>query len=131
MGELVEAGFQPREKTYDLESVEGGWVKLRRMNHGESNELAGLRVAFTIKGENEDEDSAASARTTIKLSRHYSFGKVILDHNLATKGRQYNFSKRADVDGLDPVIGDEVATLIDKHNESLEESGGIPNSSKN
>ncbi len=129
MGDIVEAGFKPREKTYDLDSIKGGWVKLRRMNHGESNELAGLRVAFTIKGENEDEDAAASARTTIKLSRHYSFNTVILDHNLGTNGKLYNFKKRADVDGLDPVIGDEVATLIDNHNESLEESGDIPNSS--
>lgn len=133
---LVEAGFQPREHTYDLESIKGGWVKLRRMNHGESNELSGLRVAFQIKGENEDEDAAASARTTIKLSRHFSFNKVIIDHNLGHNGKALNFSKRRDVDDLDAVIGDEIATLIDKHNETLEvdndgDGGDTPNSQSN
>lgn len=131
MGDIVEAGYQPREQIYDLETIEGGWVKLRRMDHGESNELSGLRVAFQLKGDNEDEDAAASARTTIKLSRHYSFGKVILDHNLGTKGKLYDFKKRRDVDNLDPVIGDEVANLIDKHNETLEATGDIPNSNEN
>jgi hypothetical protein len=128
---LVEAGFQPREQRYDLETVEGGWVELRRMNHGESNELAGLRVTFQLRSEDEDQEAAASARTTIKLSRHYSFNRVIKDHNLASKGKKFDFSKRRDVDTLDAVIGDEIARLIDKHNETLEETGGSPNSKEN
>ncbi len=131
MGDLVEASFKPREEQFDLESIEGGWVKLRRLNHGDSNELAGLRVAFTLKGEDEDRDASASARTTIKLSRHYSFSRMVVDHNLAKSGKKYNFEKRRDVDDLDPVIGDEIANLIDKHNETLEASGDTPNSSEN
>jgi hypothetical protein len=130
---LVEAGFQPREQEFPLDTVEGGWVRLRRMNHGESNELAGLRVAFQIRGndgEDEDDPRSASARTTIKLSRHYSFARVILDHNLGAKGKQLDFKKRRDVDNLDPVIGDEIANLIDKHNETLEDSVDIPNSNE-
>ncbi len=128
MGDLVEASFKPREQDFPLESVKGGWVKLRRLNHGDSNELAGLRVAFTLRGEDEDKEASASARTTIKLSRHYSFSRMIVDHNLAKSGKKYDFKKRRDVDDLDPVIGDEIANLIDEHNETLEASGDIPNS---
>ncbi len=130
MGDLVEASFKPREEQFDLESIEGGWVKLRRLNHGDSNELSGLRIAFTLRGEDKekDEDASALARTTIKLSRHYSFSRMIVDHNLGKNGKKYNFSKRRDVDDLDPVIGDEIANLIDNHNETLEVSGDIPNS---
>lgn len=131
MGDLVEASFKPREERFDLESIEGGWIELQRLNHGDSNELAGLRVAFTLRGENDGDDASASARTTIKLSRHYSFSRMILDHNLAKNGKKYNFSQRRDVDDLDPVIGDEIANLIDKHNETLEASGDIPNSTEN
>ena len=130
MGDLVEASFKPRDERFDLESIKGGWVELARLNHGASNELAGLRVAFTLRGDDEDSERSASARTTIKLSRHYSFSRMILDHNLGKKGKKYDFKKRRDVDDLDPVIGDEIANLIDKHNETLEASGDIPNSNE-
>ena len=123
--ELVEAGFKPREKVFDLESVEGGQVTLRRMNHGESNELTDLRLALRLTS---DEDESASAKTTIKLSRHYSFSRSIVDHNLSYKGKKFDFKKRRDVDNLDPVIGDEIANLIDDHNESIEGTSDIPNS---
>ena len=132
MGELVEASFKPREEQFDLESIGGGWVILRRLNHGDSNELSGLRVAFTIRGQGEEDgDASASARTTIKLSRHYSFSRMIVDHNLAKNGKKYDFAKRRDVDDLDPVIGDEIANFIDQHNETLEASGDTPNSTEN
>ena len=126
--ELVEAGFKPVEKTYELEKVEGGWVSLRRLNHGQSNELTDLRLMF-VPGD-DDEEESARARTSIKVGRHYSFSHCIVDHNLGADGRKFDFKKRRDVDNLDPMIGDEVADLIDKHNETIEESGDLPNSSE-
>lgn len=124
--ELVEAGFKPVEKTYELDTINDGWVTLRRLNHGQSNELTDLRLMF-VPSEDEAEESA-TARTSIKVGRHYSFSHCIVDHNLGVNGRKFDFKKRRDVDGLDPVIGDEVADLIDKHNETIEESGDLPNS---
>lgn len=128
--EIVEAGFRQSEKTYELESIEGGWVTLKRLNHGQSNELADLRLTFVPgRGEGEDENTA-TARTSIKIGRHYSFSRCISNHNLGADGKKFDFSKRRDVDALDPTIGDEVADLIDKHNETIEGTGDIPNSSE-
>lgn len=127
--ELVEAGFKPRQETYELESVPGGYVELKRLNHGESNELTDLRLAYIPAKSDDDDDVSGAAKTTIRLSRHYSFSRSIVDHNLGKNGKKFNFKKRRDVDDLDPVIGDEIAQLIDKHNETMEENE-IPNSSK-
>lgn len=128
--ELVEAGYSPREEWYDLKTVEGGRVQVRRMNHGESNEFTDLRMSFIpMQTEEDSEESGARARTTVKLSRHYSFSRFVLDHNLGKDGRKFDFKKRRDVDDLDAAVGDEIAQLIDDHNESpIESQGGLPNS---
>ena len=124
--ELVEAGFKPDVKTFELEAIQGGWVELVRLNHGESNELTDLTLQFTPA---EEEDTSGQARTTTKIGRHYSFSHCIRDHNLGHDGKKCDFKKRRDVDELDPVVGDEIARLIGNHNESLDE-GDIPNSNE-
>ncbi len=113
--ELVEVGFRPREKHYDLEEMAGAWVELRRLDHGQSNELTDVRLAF-VAGEEEEE---GQARLRSKSGRHFQFSRCIVNHNLAIKGQKLDFSKRRDVDRIDPVIGDEVANLIDEHNSAL------------
>ena len=125
--ELVEAGFRPSEQTYELKSIAGGQVTLRRMNHGESNELTDLRLSLQLTS---DEEQEPSAKTTIRLGRHYSFSRCIVDHNLSHKGKKFDFKKRRGVDDLDPVVGDEIADLIDTHNEKIEGTSDIPNSEK-
>ena len=52
--ELVEVGFKPREKRYELEEWTGAWVDLRRLDHGQSNELTDVRLAFVPGEENEE-----------------------------------------------------------------------------
>ena len=126
--ELVEAGFKPNEETYELKSIAGGSVTLRRLNHGESNELTDLRLSLQLNTADDDDERETSAKTTIRLSRQYSFARAIVDHNLAHKGKKFNLNKRRDVDSLDPVVGDEIAELIDKHHERIEGSDDIPNS---
>lgn len=127
--ELIEAGYRPREEWYDLESVEGGRVRIRKLNHGESNELTDLRMSFVpMADEENDGEMATRAKTTLKLSRHFSFSKCIVEHNLGHDGKAFDFSKRRDVDDLDSNVGDEIARLIDKHNASpIEGDGGLPN----
>ena len=123
MTDLVEAGFKPREKRYDLEMIEGGWVKLRRMSHGSANELTDVRLSFESgKGKGQ-----AKARLSTVTGRQFQFEKAVVDHNLGDNGRKYNFSKPEDVDALDPSIGDEIAQLIDDH-QDLVEDDDIPNS---
>ena len=113
--ELVDVGFRPREHIYDLEEMPGAWVELRRLDHGQSNELTDVRLAF-VAGEDEEE---GQARLRSKSGRHYQFARCIVDHNLSADGKKLDFSKRRDVDKIDPVVGDEIANLIDEHNSAM------------
>ncbi len=124
---IVEAGHRPRQKRYELETIEGGWVELRRLNHGESNELSDNRLAFHVQQDDDKKSEGAKAAIQSKLGRHYAFSKCIVSHNLGVNGKLFDFKKRRDVDDLDAVIGDEIATLIETHNETLEEAGDVPN----
>ena len=119
---LVEVGFVQREQTYDLEKWDGVWVTIRRLSHGKSNELSDLRLAFTP---GEEEEDKGQARLQSKSSRHFAFKSAIVDHNMAIGGRKLDMSKRRDVDSIDPIVGDEIAQLIDDHQEKL---GDNPNS---
>lgn len=122
--QIVEAGHRPSRKIFPLETVKEGYVELRRLSHGESNELSDQRLAFYAS----EEDGQGKASIQTKVGRHFSFKKCIVDHNLGAGGKRFNFDKRRDVDDLDPVIGDEIAGLIEKHNETLEETGEAPKS---
>lgn len=113
--ELVDVGFRPREHIYDLEEMPGAWVELRRLDHGQSNELTDVRLAF-VAGEDEEE---GQARLRSKSGRHFQFSRCIVAHNLSVKGQKLDFKKRRDVDRIDPVVGDEIANLIDEHNSAL------------
>jgi len=123
--QVVEARHRPNKKVFQLETVVNGFVELRRLNHGESNELSDQRLAFYAS---QEDDSQGKASIQTKIGRQYSFKKCIIGHNLGHGGKLFDFSKRRDVDDLDPVIGDEIAGLIEAHNETLEESGEAPKS---
>jgi len=121
--DTVEVGFQPNEKRYDLEKAPGGWVELRRLNHGQSNELSDQRLTFRAN----KEAAEGEAKIATKEGRHFAFSKCIKDHNLTSGGTKVDFTKRRGVDGIDPIVGDEIADLIDTHNETLQEAGDVPN----
>ena len=122
MSALVEAGFRSREKRYDLKTLEGGWVKLKRMNHGHSNELTDLRLSFEASKE-----GSGKATISTKVGRHFAFEHSIVDHNLGSDGKKYDFARPEDVDALDPNYGDEISDLIDSHQE-LVSGSELPNS---
>ena len=122
--ELVEAGFKPREKRYDLESLEGGWIRLRRMDHGHANELTDIRLSFV---QEEKAEGGGKATISTKAGRQFSFEHAVVDHNLSSGGKKCDFKNPKDVDALDPVCGDEIANLIEQHQELVEEAD-LPNS---
>ena len=123
MEDTVEVGFKPQEKKYDLEKAPGGWVELRRLNHGQSNALSDQRLTFRAS----KEAAEGEAKIDTRGGRHFAFAKCIVDHNLTSDGTKIDFTKRRGVDSIDPIVGDEIADLIDAHNESLQEAGDVPN----
>ena len=124
---VVEAGFKPREKRYDLDTVEDGWVKLRRMSHGSANELTDIRLSFVQDESTGKGKGKGKAKISTVTGRQYQFDKAVVDHNLGHDGKPYDFAKPEDVNDLDPTIGDEIAELIDDH-QDLVKDDDIPNS---
>lgn len=118
---LVAAKAIMVEKRYDLETCPGGWVKLRRFKHGESSARTDQAMTFT------GGEEGGQANLSTRRIRLFDFAKAIVDHNLSDGQRKYDFTKPADVDDLESAIGDEIARLIEKHNEVLT-VGDIPNS---
>ncbi len=126
---LVNAEARSSVETYPLESIEDGWIKVRRFDHGERIDRLGK---ILVMGISEDDDKGSgSATINHRAARLHDSEKAIVDHNLGTKdGRKYNFHKSEDVFGLDPTIGDEIDDIIGTHQEAIPDTD-IPKSSEN
>lgn len=125
---LVNAESRPSIETYPLTSVEDGWIKVRRFDHGERIDRLSK---ILVMGINDDDSGAGSATINHRAARLHDFEKAIVDHNLGTKsGRKYSFSQPEDVFGLDPTIGDEIDDIIGTHQEAIP-AADIPKSSEN
>ncbi len=117
MANLVNAQAKPSEKNYPLESIEDGWVTVRRFDHGERIDRLSKILVMGI-----DDDASGSATIDHRAARLHDFDKAIVDHNLSDKaGRKYNFGKPEDVFALDPTIGDEIDDIVGLHQEAIPE----------
>ena len=124
---LVNAEARPSVERYELTSIEGGWIKVRRFDHGERIDRLSKILVMGI----DDDGERGSATINHRASRLHDFEKAIVDHNLGTEdGRKYNFNKAEDVFGLDPTIGDEIDDIIGEHQEVIPEAD-IPKSEEN
>lgn len=125
---IVNAEARPSVETYTLDSIEDGWIKVRRFDHGERIDRLGK---ILVMGISDDDSGTGSATINHRAARLHDFDKAIVDHNLGTKdGRKYNFKKPEDVYGLDPTIGDEIDDIIGTHQEAIP-AADIPKSSEN
>ncbi len=119
MTEVVEAKAKAREKRYPLESVKNGYVKLRRLTHGEANERNDKVLTF-VPPDPDDPNSEGTTHISTQRARQHDFALCIVEHNLGTGGVLYDFKRPADVDALDQDIGDEVGNLVQEHNEPID-----------
>lgn len=121
---IVNAEARPSIVLYDLESLPGAWVKVKRFDHGERIDRLGMILVMGIGGE----EQGGAARIDHRAARVHDFSKAIVDHNLGNKvGVKYNFNMPKDVFAIDPTIGDEIDDIIGKHQEVIPEEE-LPNS---
>jgi hypothetical protein len=124
---LVNARVRPREQTYELKSLEGAWVTIRRFNHGERIDRLGKILVMGFG----DDETTGQATINYRAARLHDFGNAITDHNLGDgNGRKFDLTKPDDVFELDPTVGDEIDELIQAHQEVIPESE-IPKSEEN
>ena len=114
---MARATHRQLERRYELETVEGGYVTLRRLSHGERLDRLDESMHFEA---GDGDDANAKVFVSTAKSRVHDFKTCILDHNLTDENDvKLDFSKPADIRRLDGAVGDEIAGLINSHNEAI------------
>lgn len=113
---------------FELKSLEGGEVTLRRLTYGQKLERIEMSTKQVIKqsgGRRNNDNAEMDIRMLQRLVAEYEFKNCVVDHNLEDEtGQKLNFSHSTTLDKLDPRVGDEISTLISSMNNFDEESEG-------
>ncbi len=102
---------------YDLNTVEGGFVKLRRMGYGKKLDRAQNATRQTMRGTedqlSEKEEAEMMMEIMQRRTAEIEFRECIVEHNLEDDdGKLLDFRIPATLGALDPQIGEEITTLI-------------------
>lgn len=103
---------------FDLETLPGGYVVIRRMSYGEK--LARQDNILSMRTSKETEGVEFSMLN--KNAALHDFSNLVIEHNITDENdRPLNFKDAKDIFALDPRIGDEIGQKIDSIN-SFEET---------
>lgn len=113
---------------FDLKALPGGKVTLRRMTYGQKL----LRMQNTSKMSIAMQKGKGNVQGMMEMlqlqAALYDFKTCVVDHNLTDpQNRPLDFNSQMDVTSLDPRVGEEIATYIDKLN-NFEEDDELGNS---
>jgi hypothetical protein len=111
---------------FELQSCPDGYIVIRRMTYGEKlnrqDDMMNMQTSANPK------DTEMRIQIMAKRVALQDFANLIIEHNLTDDNDlPLNFRNPADVNRLDPRVGDEIGQLIDKVN-SFEEAGEVKNS---
>lgn len=111
---------------FDLKSLpavddeEAGWVELKKLSYGQILARRDMATQMSIGGidsKAKDEDLSAAIDIIQKAVTEFEFKNCIVRHNLEdANGTLLNFGNPQSVIDLDPIVGQEIGTLIDDLN---------------
>lgn len=112
---MVRATTSTSTQKYDLTSVEGGWVELRKMSYGDYLTRRDMAMKMGVsgfrKGTGDEKIDIDMIQTEVT---RFEFKVCIADHNLEDEnGRKLTLSEAVDFNKLDSRIGEEISSLID------------------
>jgi hypothetical protein len=119
---------------FDLKTLPGGKVTLRRLSYGEKlrKDAEGMRLKFDIDVAKKDPQAEVAMINVAVQQREFML--CIVSHNLTKPNPDpdkakdeandvpLNFANPLDVDFLDPRVGDEISQLIGSMNDFVAES---------
>jgi len=117
----------------DLKTLPGGYVVIRRMTYGEKMHRLESTGKLRILSNKVDKDAVGEINMMKAEVQMWEFANLILEHNLEHQDtpdgpvRPLNFKNPADVEILDPRVGEEISTFMDKMN-NFEEDEAVKNS---
>jgi hypothetical protein len=109
-----------------------GWVSLKRMTYGQKLTRSQTTTKMSILMRKGQKDAQGSLETLQMAAAMHDFRVCVVDHNLEdSQGRKLDFNSPQDVSTLDPRVGEEISTYIDKLNnfEEDDEEGNLPSAS--
>jgi len=103
---------------FDLKTLPGAFIELRRMSYGEKMHRSGLMSGLKVKGSNRSKDFEGELMLANQRVTEYEFAVCIVGHNLEKddKGTLLDFKNKFDLGMLDGKVGEEIGVLLNKVN---------------
>lgn len=122
--EVPVAVITEASETFDLKSLPGAQVEIRRMTYGQHLYRRSIAAKMLILDEKRNEGASGEVKNMQEVVALWEFANLVGKHNLTDKeGKPLNFTDPLDVKRLSSKVGDEINQLIDKLNnfEDIEE----------
>ena len=103
----------------ELTTLPEGFVELRKLPYGAKLQRSSeaMKMSMSMAGGRRRKDTKADVEMVQHASTLFDFKHCIVDHNLEDEtGRKLNLHDPADINSLDPRIGEEISELIDELN---------------
>lgn len=110
---------------FDLKTLAGAFVVIRRMNHGQKMARGALNDKMRFSGSKKSKDIAGEIDLMQRQTTIWEWMHLIEDHNLEEyinpqkpeEGtRKLNFNVQGDIEKVDAAVAEEVSTYIGKLN---------------
>lgn len=109
---------------FDLTSCPpDGYVVLRRLTYGEVIKRRALTKLSMAMEKGQKDFKGEMAMASIEINQ-FEYAKCVIDHNLEKlDGTKFNFNNANDLNLLDPRVGQEIETFMNKMNNFEEDEG--------
>lgn len=107
-------------KRFELKSLPEGFVVLKRMTYGQKLQRQEMAMQMSLSGSSE-KDFGGALQMSQQAVAEFEFASCVVEHNLEDgEGTTLDFKNPINVRTLDPMVGEEIATYIDKMNTFVE-----------
>jgi hypothetical protein len=104
---------------FELKSLPTAYVVLRKMTYGQKlvRQQNAMKMSIEQKGRGRKGTSQGNVEMMQLQSAVFDFKACVVEHNLTdNSGAPLNLSTEFDIQRLDPVVGEEISSLIDDMN---------------
>ncbi len=103
---------------FELSSLEGGYVVLRRLNYGEKLKKQEMQARMQMEQMEKGGTAKIDMQLLVRKVAEFEFNACIKEHNLEDEnGNPLLFSKPRTLDVLNPQVGEEIGDLIASMND--------------
>lgn len=101
----------------NLKTCPEGYVKLRRLTFGQKLVRQQMTMKMLMSGDSKSKEMSGEMAFVSAQATEYEFAHCIVEHNLEdADGKTLDFKQAKDVRALDPRIGEEIQTELDRLN---------------